>query len=228
MSCCKTVEIGSIEKTLGYVFKNKQLLFDAFTHSSYVNEHKYDEDYERLEFLGDAALNYIVGMYLFQKNPTLSEGELTKKRANLVNAKTLSKVMDKLELISYLRIGDGKANALVYDSHNVKCDVFEAIVGALVLDNDTDLSVAKQFILNNISEYIDIDVIDYKSKTLEYCAKNKLKCDIQTEKINVNGTSHKFLAKLFINRKQVAISEGYTKKEAEIEACKDYYCKLSK
>ena len=228
MSYCKTVDISSVEKILGYVFKNKQLLTDAFTHSSYVNEHRSDEDYERLEFLGDAALNYIVGMYLFEKYPTIREGELTRKRANLVNAKTLSEVIDKLGLINYLRIGEGKADSLIYDSHNVKCDVFEAIVGALILDNNADLTIAKKFIFNNISEYIDIDIIDYKSKTLEYCAKNKLKCDIQTEKISENGTAPKFLSKLFIEKKQVALSEGATKKEAETKACKEFYYKINK
>ena len=89
------VDLSDIEKIINYRFNDKELLVTAFTHSSYANEHRRATDYERLEFLGDAVLGYIVGKRLFGFYPSAKEGELTKRRASMVSAETLSEIIDE-------------------------------------------------------------------------------------------------------------------------------------
>ena len=90
MSYNNNADLNVAEKIIGYQFSDKSLLARAFTHSSYANEHKQAYDYERIEFLGDAVLDYIVGLFLYERFPTKKEGELSKIRAQLVSAETLS------------------------------------------------------------------------------------------------------------------------------------------
>ena len=226
MNYCKTVNTDEIETIIGYKFKNKDLLITAFTHASYTNEHKEDSNYERLEFIGDAVLGYVIGMYLYFSFPEKKEGELTKRRASIVSAKTLSKIIDDNDLIKYLRIGDGKADADITESEKVKSDIFESIVGAMVIDNDKNIGIAEKFILKFLEKYINNEYIDYKSKILEYCAKNKLQWELKTQKNNMDCHSCLFTSKLFINHKFISEGIGSNKRNAETDACKKVYKKI--
>ena len=132
-----------VENIIGYIFNDKNLLSRAFTHSSYANENKNSEDYERLEFLGDAILEYLVSLYLFETYPSKNEGSLSKMRANLVSAETLSAIIDDLGLINYVKVGSGNASENILKSEDVKCDIFEAIVGAIHLDSNKNIDVVK-------------------------------------------------------------------------------------
>ena len=205
-----------IEKQIGYHFNDITLLQRAFTHSSYANENKHAVDYERLEFLGDAILGYVVGDYLYRFFPTQPEGFLTDRRAFLVNADTLSSIIDELDLVHFMRIGSNAADN-VLSSKNVKCDLFEAIAGAIYLDSGV-IDDVKAFIIRNIEKYILIYKIDYKSRTLEYLAKNRLSHHLDTEK-----KGDLFTSILYVNEKRVSEGEGTSKKEAEKNACKVYY-----
>ena len=226
MNCCKTVNTAEIENIIGYRFKNKNLLISAFTHASYTNEHRNDNNYERLEFIGDAVLGYVIGIYLYFKFPDKKEGELTKRRANIVSAKTLSKIIDDKKLINYLRIGDGKADIDVAESEKVKSDIFESLIGAMVIDNDKDISIAEKFILQSLEKFINYEFIDYKSKILEYCAQNKLIWELKTYKNNTDYQSNIFLSQLYINHKFITEGLGTNKRNAETEACKKFYNKI--
>ncbi len=216
--------LSLIEQTIGYTFKNKELLLRAFTHSSFVNENQHFTDYERLEFIGDAALGYIAAMYLYLTYPTKAEGELTKIRANMVSADTLSKVIDKLNFINYMRVGQG---AHVLDSKNVKSDLFEAIIGAMVIDNNYDLEPSKNFIIKNLSAIANVVVIDYKSKVLEYCAKNALSAEFSVVGREVKDNVNIFTAALIIDGKEVSRGKGATKKAAEKQASELFYNDIS-
>lgn len=218
--------LSDAERIIGYSFKDKSLLVAAFTHSSYANEHKNVSDYQRLEFLGDAVLGYIVGARLFSYYPSANEGELSKRRAFMVSAEILSKVIDKYDLIKYLRVGSGQVSDEVKCSENVKCDLFEAIVGAIVLDCKGDFTYAKEFIWKGLELFLDFNNIDYKSKTLEYCAKQHLPCKIETEKSLSENKKIIFISKLFVSEKVATEGTGKSKHTAEREACRIFYDKF--
>lgn len=215
--------IADIEKIIGYSFREKQYLIQAFTHSSYSNENKNFPDYERLEFLGDAALNFIITEYLYKYYPNMSEGELTKKRAGLVSETTLAEIIDKLSLNDYILAGAGNTKDQINHSNSVKCDLFESITGAILLDSNMDMEIVKKFVLNNLENKIADDVIDFKSKFLERCAQNKMNSEFITKSLNPEG----FETILYINGKESARGQGKNKKSAEKQASKNYMLSLN-
>ena len=163
-----------IEKNIGYVFNNKKLLQEALTHSSFANENR-TASYERLEFLGDSVLNYVTALLLFTHFPTKKEGEMTKIRAALVSEKVLSELAEKLKLLPYILFAKSACENPISQSAAVKCDVFEAVIGAVLLDSGNDLPFLTKLIENLLRPYLYIDYTDYKSLLLEIFAKNILK-----------------------------------------------------
>ena len=215
-------DIERIEKTLGYFIKNKELLIRAFTHSSYANEHNNEESYERLEFLGDATLNYLIGLYLYDTFPSFTEGKLTKMRAGTVDKETVAKVVDELGLLSYLRIGKGSEGLITGQSVKVKCDLFEAILGAIVIDNNEDLSIAKKLVEKFLHNKISLNNTDYKSKVLEHCARNAQKASFVLLKEGTIGPD-RFEIALLIDNQEVSRGLGENKKSAERRAAELYF-----
>lgn len=212
--------ISVVEKIIGYKFKDKALLLRAFTHSSFVNENQNFVDYERLEFVGDAFLNFAVAVYLYNTYPTYSEGELTKLRANLVSAQALGKVVESLNILKYVKTGAGLQ---VNEAKNIKSDLFEAIIGAMIIDNAYDTAPAKNFVLKNLSKVSLAKTTDYKSKILEYCAKNSLVAQFDVESHQLINNENTFVVSLSINGKAVSCGRGGSKKSAEQEASKVFY-----
>lgn len=212
-------ELAEIEQKIEYTFENKSFLIRAFTHSSYSNEHVNCRDYERLEFLGDAAVEYFVSLNLLKTFPNAKEGVLSQKRASLVNAHTLAKIIVKLDLIKYLQVGACDIKSNVRDSQKVKCDVFEAIVGAILLDSKST-EKAEKFVLYNLEPYISKDIVDYKSKLLEYCAKTNRKAVFEIAK--KDEYEPYFQVNLVIDDNVLAKGEGRNKKSAEKDASKNY------
>jgi ribonuclease-3 len=210
--------IEEAEKIIGYTFKNKSLIIRAFTHSSYANEHKNFPDYERLEFLGDAALGFIMSVYLYNYFPNMNEGELTKKRAGIVGEAALSKVVASLQINRFLLVGAGNLNDNITHSCSVKCDLFEAITGAILLDCNMDITEAKNFVISKLENLINIDIIDYKSKLLEELTQKNLKCAFVVTEENQG-----FKAVLEIEGKEICQGLGKTKKAAEKLASKNYF-----
>jgi ribonuclease-3 len=127
---------AELENNLNVQFKDYSLLMRALTHRSYLNEHADEvlEDNERLEFLGDAVLDFIVGAYLYHRFPEMDEGELTSLRAALVRAKTLAGFARELEIGRFLQLGYGEAENGGRERTPLLCAAFEAVVGALYLD----------------------------------------------------------------------------------------------
>ena len=125
-----------LEANLGIKFKDYSLLSRALTHRSYLNENPNIAlaDNERLEFLGDAVLDFIVGAYLYHRFPEMDEGELTSLRAALVRAKTLADFARQLELGQFLQLGYGEAENGGRERVPILCATFEAVVGAMYLD----------------------------------------------------------------------------------------------
>ncbi|MBR1746650.1 MAG: ribonuclease III [Clostridia bacterium] len=210
-----------IERIIGYTFKNKELLIRAFTHSSYANEHKNEESYERLEFLGDAVVNYVVGLFLYETFPTFGEGKLSKIRAGTVDRQTIAGVVDDCGLMKYMRTGRGSINLQNGFSTKVKCDLFESIIGAAVIDNNEDLTVAKRLVDRFLSDKIKLNNTDYKSLLLEHCAKTSKNAEFILLKEGKTG-DNRFAMALLIDGQKVSEGSGPSKKEAEREAAKIY------
>lgn len=136
--------------------KNLQLLNIALTHTSYANEHKHEviHDNERLEFLGDAVLDLVVGEYLFLRFPTWPEGRLTRAKASAVCKPACAECAAKFEVGKYLRLGRGEELSGGRTRTSILGDAFEAVIGAVYLDNDYE--VASRFILGHLKKFLDL------------------------------------------------------------------------
>ena len=132
----KEQKFNQLQDRLGIHFRNDKLLKQAFTHSSYVNEHRRKpyEDNERLEFLGDAVLELTVSRYLFEKYPMMSEGELTKLRAAIVCEPSLVVFANQLSFGEFVLLGKGEEMTGGRERPAMLADVFESFIGALYLD----------------------------------------------------------------------------------------------
>ena len=133
-------DLVDLEQKLGITFRDKSLLHRALIHRSYLNEHPSFplEDNERLEFLGDAVLDFVTGEYLYHRFPELREGPLTSLRSALVRRETLARFARQLDLGEYLLMGHGEAESGGRDRSATLCAAFEALVGALYLDQGLD------------------------------------------------------------------------------------------
>lgn len=139
-------DFSALENILGTTFRDYSLLSRALTHRSYLNENpdKALEDNERLEFLGDAVLDFVVGAYLYHHYPEMHEGELTSLRAALVRARTLAEFAREWHLGEFLRLGYGEAENGGRERTPILCATFEAVIGALYLDQG--LPVVQQLV----------------------------------------------------------------------------------
>jgi len=163
---------SGVEQHLQYEFGNQELLRKALRHSSYVNELADTnlQDNERLEFLGDAVLNLIVGHILMRRYPDVKEGELSRRRANLVNESQLAKMAHSFELGVYIQLGKGEIQTDGRKKNSILADTYEALVAAVYLDGGFD--AAFRFIETNFLPLMDrlhstANNYDYKSQLQE-------------------------------------------------------------
>ncbi len=217
------------------IFNDEKLLRRALTHRSFVNEN-FDESghNERLEFLGDAILNFISGEYLYEQNPEMAEDEMTRRRSALVDEKQLSRFATEVGLDFRIRLGEGAKREGGFTNPNILSSTFEAVVGAYYLDNKRNIDVLRPLIAQ-LFDSVPKDVmvvrssIDSKNKLQEFVQANgEPKPDYKTEQ--VGGMSHapEFLAKVYVNGKICGEGKGRNKKEAEKEAAADALAKLKK
>ncbi|HVU06805.1 MAG TPA: ribonuclease III [Candidatus Paceibacterota bacterium] len=216
--------LSRFEDKAGVVFKDKALLRQAFTHRSYINENKNTrlEHNERLEFLGDAVLELVVTDFLYRKYPTNPEGELTTYRSALVNAVTLSEVASNLAMNDFLLLSKGEAKDNGRARQYILANTFEAVVGAIYLDQGYD--VAKQFIEKHIFIFADVmiargNLVDAKSMFQER-AQEKTGVTPSYKLVRESGPDHdkSFTVGVMIGKEQVATGEGKSKQEAEQNA----------
>lgn len=220
------MDISQIEKKLGVTFNNPELLKQAFTHSSYVNEHRKDNytDNERLEFLGDAVLELGVSQYLFRSMTDKPEGEMTKLRATIVCEASLERYARKLNIGKYLRLGRGEEQTGGRERSANLADAFEALLGALYLDQgySATLQFLETHVFPDISTGAFSHVMDYKSQLQEVVQKHK-NHSIYYHIADELGPSHhkQFIAEVNINGEVKGKGKGRTKKEAEQFAAKE-------
>lgn len=197
--------------------KDEQLIETAFTHSSYSNEH-HTENYERLEFLGDAVLELITSEYFYKKT-SYKEGDMSKIRASFVCEKALATYAKALDMVKYIKVGHGQQKNV---NDTIIADVFEAVLGAIYLD--CGFEVAK--------EYVDAIIIPYIKKNVNFLEdyKSTLQEMVQTDKksleyilIEEKGPAHNrsFEVEVKIDGMVYGIGIGKSKKEAEQNAALD-------
>lgn len=217
----------SLEERLGYKFQNLSLLERALTHKSFANELKVVTAHnEKLEFLGDAVLDLVVGEFLFEKFPTDTEGGLSKKRASIVNEEVLSDLALNMGLNHFLHLGKGEIQTGGALKPRLISSAFEAVVGALYLDGGFE--VTKSFLRNEFS--ILSDRIcghedfqkDYKTRLQEVVQK-ALKETPKYEVLAEEGPSHEreFLVCVKVHDDVWAQGRGRSKKHAEQAAAKE-------
>jgi len=213
--------IGELEEKCGYCFKDKKTLKTALSHSSYVNEQKLNktDDYERLEFLGDAVLELTVSEHLFNNKPDMREGDMTKLRASLVCEPTLAAcARDELSLGEYILLGKGEDNTGGRYRDSIISDIFEAIIGAIFIDGG--LEEAKRFITRFVLEDMEkkIDFMDSKTNLQEIAQEKGY--ILSYEMISEKGPDHdkEYTMAVVIDGVRKAIGVDRTKKGAEQKA----------
>ncbi len=215
---------NEFQANIGIVFKDDRILKEALTHRSYLNE---NQDWpcaynERLEFLGDAVLELVVTKYLFRSMPKSEEGELTMMRAALVNTKMLAKIAKAIDLERHLLLSKGeKAQTGGRAIETILADAFEALIGAIYLDQGYD--EAEKFIKDKIITRVDeVRKQGYKDpkSVLQEKAQDALKITPTYKVIEENGPEHQktFKVGVYLGKDLVVLGEGQSKQEAETEA----------
>ncbi|WP_090798599.1 ribonuclease III [Paenibacillus sp. GP183] len=225
-------DLKALQRAIGISFQNPELLKQAFTHSSYVNEHRISgpKDNERLEFLGDAVLELTVSEFLFFTYPGRMEGELTKLRASIVCEPSLVVFAEKLDFGAYVLLGKGEELTGGRSRPALLADVFEAFIGALYLDQG--LEIAKNFLKRYVFTQISIEgkllVIDYKTQLQEHTQQHNLGI-IEYRIVDERGPAHdrEFISEVYMGDQLLGNGIGRSKKEAEQQAASKALAKLN-
>lgn len=216
----------NFEKKIGIIFKNKDLLRQAFVHRSYINENKDKklESNERLEFLGDAVLELVSTEYLFNHYPEKQEGELTALRASLVNTASLSGTAGEIGMNEHILLSKGEAKDSGRARQVILADAFEALVGAIYLDKGQ--AGAEKFLEKVLMCKAEEIIRENKWQD----PKSKLQEKIQEEAgvtpsyktLKESGPDHNktFIVGLYAGEKLLAEGKGHSKQEAEEDAAK--------
>lgn len=212
------------------IFKNQELLTQALTHKSWVNEHQNQrESNERLEFLGDAVLEFIVSKELYLKFPDKEEGFLTTLRANLVNTQNLASLAKKLNVGNKIFLAKGERDSGGENNVSLLADTVEAIIGALYIDQGLKpvYEFIKKNILSEIPEKVAKPLKDAKSRLQEYVQAQ----GIATPKYHIfkeSGPDHKkeFIVEVLSENKKLGTGKGKSKNIAEQKAAEEALSRL--
>lgn len=218
-SYAETESAAGLARRLGLHFANLHLLVRALTHRSYVNENSNAvEDNERLEFLGDAVLDFVVGAWVYNHFPEMQEGNLTRMRSALVRTDTLAKFARQLDLGPALRLGRGELASGGRQRDNLLCATFEAVIGAMYLD--TGIPAVETFVeplLADVSSKVisQEEIYDPKSTLQEWTQSNKLGTPRYTT-VASSGPDHArvFVVEVQVNGKGYGRGEGTSKQTA--------------
>jgi ribonuclease-3 len=216
-------DLKQLQQKLHIQFHNRLLLKQAFTHASYVNEHRFSQqqDNERLEFLGDAVLELTVSEYLYQLFPNRPEGELTKLRAAIVCEPSLVKFAESLEFGQYVLLGKGEELTGGRTRPALLADVFESFVGALYLDQG--LEAARSFLQTYVFPQVEsggnLQMSDFKTELQELTQHHNMGA-LEYRIVEERGPAHEreFVSEVYMGNERVGRGSGRSKKEAEQQA----------
>ena len=216
--------LSEFQKNLGYIFNDLGLLKNALIHSSFANENTKPGliSNERLEFLGDSLLGMTVAMLIYEKCPDLSEGKMTKLRAELVCEKSLASLAVQLNIGSYLLLGRGEESGGGRNRPSILSDAFEAVLAAIYLDGGYDpVNVLIHRLFNTRIENPGEIISDHKTM-LQELVQIKSGYSLKYDLIDEHGPDHdkNFTVSVALNGKTIGTGEGRSKKSAEQEAAK--------
>ena len=215
-------KLKELQERIGYRFQREELLHQALSHSSYVNEHRQEAggDNERLEFLGDAVLELSSSEFLYLEYPEMPEGDMTKLRASLVCEPTLAMCAREMNLPDYLLLGKGEEHTGGRFRDSIVSDALEALLGAIYLDGG--FASAKEFVKKwNLTD-IEHKKLFYDSKTIlqEMAQRDYRDQEVSYVLVGEEGPDHakQFIAEVRIGVKTLGRGRGSTTKGAEQEA----------
>jgi len=217
--------LGAIEAVMGHRFTDPMLLVTAFTHASYRNEHRGAEDNQRLEFLGDAVLGFIVADLVSRARPDATEGALTRIRASLVSEPSLADTMRGLHVAEHVRVGKSAMRQAGAEKSSVLADLFEAALAAIYLD--AGLDAARAFVeqlLEPSSRALDEDLAHRDAKTrLQELLQARYQCTPNYRTVAEEGPPEAPRFRVEVSLPPVPMLGGFegsggTKKEAERQA----------
>jgi len=228
----KMSDLSICEKSLGLIFNDKTLLLRALTHRSYINEnpHFVLEDNERLEFLGDAVLDFLVAEYLYHRFPEIHEGELTSLRAALVRTEALAHLARKIGLGRYLYLGRGEESGGGRRRPAVLCGAFEALIGALYLDQG--LSAVDSFIKPLIEPEVERILAEHLDKDpksqLQELSQAELEITPRYRTVGESGPDHakEFIVEAMIGKQAYGRGVGHSKQAAARAAAQNALAQL--
>lgn len=223
------MNIEKLEFKIGYKFKDKKYADMAITHKSYAYDIKkqgLDAYNERVEFLGDAILEYIISKELYNRLPNEKEGILTKRRARIVCEASLCSVIKKYNIEDCLKVGKCEQKIKNSKKDAMLADMFEAILGAIYLD--AGFEIAEKVCLKMLKETIEDEINnitenkDYKTRLQEEVQKGKNKL-IEYKLVGEEGPAHDktFYIEVYVNNDKIGEGNGKSKKEAEQQAAKE-------
>lgn len=213
--------LTQLEEKIQYHFKSRRLLRQALTHSSYANEQRINksEDYERLEFLGDAVLELVSSDYLFREEKDMPEGQLTKRRSSIVCEPALAFCARDIALEQYILLGKGEETTGGRGRDSIVSDVMEAVIGAIYLDSG--IEEAAGFIQRFILSDLEHKQLFYDAKTiLQEIIQQEGKETLHYELLKEEGPEHAktFLVEVMVGEQKLGSGSGHSKKAAEQQA----------
>ncbi|NKB25641.1 MAG: ribonuclease III [Kiritimatiellae bacterium] len=223
----------ALEKKLGYSFQSIKFLEHALTHRSYRYEDKrMDQDNQRLEFLGDAALGFVSANYLFTRFPDSQEGDLTRFRSRMANTQTLAQIASEIELGSFLRLGRGEQQSGGIHRTSNLADTLESILGAAFLDGEL---AAVQIIFETLFiPYFEkvplVSLEDNPKGTLQETVQKQWKISPEYRLVREEGSAHskQFTVEVLVKGEVLGQGTGTNKRLAEIEAAQEAFKQLQR
>ncbi len=214
----------------GITVNDEELILQAFMHSSWANEHRRHHDNERLEFMGDAVLQLWSSERIFALKPALSEGRMTRLRAQLVCEKALAEYGRFLKLNQFLRLGSGEEKTGGRNKDAIIADMFEAFLGALYLDQGMEAvdNILNEVVVPKLLHPEEIETIrDYKTRFQEYVQADSRR-SVRYELVREEGPSNSptFTMNVIVDDLVMGTGIGSSKKQAEQNAAKDAFSKL--
>jgi ribonuclease-3 len=227
------VDWQALQQTIGITFRDTALLQQAFIHSSYINENPgfHLPDNERLEFLGDALLSFVVAQKLYHEFPHFGEGELTEIRILLVRQETLAQLASILKLGDYMHLGKGEEATGGRERQTNLADAFESLVGAVFLDQGLD--AARGFVLSQLDSHLEMVKTEgvgrnYKALLQEF-TQAKFKQLPNYRVVEALGPDHDkgFTVEVMLGDRVFGTGWGKSKRAAEMEAARSAWEKLT-
>lgn len=212
------MNLARIEQKLGYAFHDKNLLLQAFVHSSFANAENIDDN-ERMEFFGDAVLGFLVSECIYAKYPNCNAGQLSKIRSHIVSAEGLRPVVDRLGILQDLLVANNSAKIRTL-SKKIEANLYEAVLCAIYLDGG--MEQARLFVTRTLKSSLEnaLDGIkkDYKTIVQEYCQERKWSVAYRLEERTGPDNKPTFTYSLWVDGKKVSVGSGSSIKNAEQDA----------